>query len=130
MITVYKYCIEDYKKNVCRVILPIGAQILKIYSNGDKRIDIWAKVDTTAPEEVCYFYVVRTGENITKRLEQRNKSKTLEYIDSFYDKDNIHWHVFKAAGSCKIYWGDNNNFISTISCCESNTITNDNSITI
>lgn len=61
MITVYKYYIEDYKKNVCRVILPIGAQILKIYSNGNKRIDMWAKVDTAATEEVCYFYVIRTG---------------------------------------------------------------------
>mgnify|MGYP004643794555 CR=1 FL=1 len=111
MITIYKYCIEDYKKNVCRVILPIGAQILKIYSNGNKRIDMWAKVDTTAAEEVCYFYIVRTGENITKRLEQRDKSKILEYIDSFYDKDDIHWHIFKAACSCgsigKVHWGSN-----------------------
>lgn len=155
MITVYKYCIEDYKKNVCRVILPIGAQILKIYSNGNKRIDIWAKVDTAATEEVCYFYVVRTGENITKRLEQRDKNKTLEYIDSFYDKDDVHWHVFKAAGSCgsigKTYWKSNDslwpNTISTTpyingtgtitlsNYCEegdicSNTLTSDNSITI
>ena len=106
MITVYKYCIEDYKKNVCRVILPIGAQILKIYSNGNKRIDMWAKVDTAATEEVCYFYIVKTGENITKRLEQRDKDKNLNYVGSFYDKDGTHWHMFKAAAMCSsgIYW--------------------------
>lgn len=159
MITIYKYCIEDYKKNVCRVILPIGAQILKIYSTGNKRIDMWAKVDTAAAEEVCYFYVVRTGENITKRLEQRDKSKILEYVGSFYDKDEIHWHIFRAAGSCgsigKVYWGSNDSVwsktastttlpfingtgtsITLSSCCEnedslcSNTLTSDNSVTI
>lgn len=157
MITIYKYCIEDYKKNVCRVILPIGAQILKIYFNGNKRIDMWAKVDTAAAEEVCYFYIIRTGENITKRLEQRDKSKILEYVGSFYDKDEIHWHIFKAAGGCenigKVYWGSNDSLwpktISTTpfisgtgtsitfsSCCEdengvcSNTLSSDNSVTV
>lgn len=152
MITVYKYCIEDYKKNVCRVILPIGAQILKIYSNGNKRIDMWAKVDTATTEEVCYFYVIRTGENITKRLEQRDKNKTLEYIDSFYDKDDVHWHIFKAAAAAyvtKTYWngntginvqplisatpswstlcGNTTNSITVSSCCDND---NDGTITL
>lgn len=100
MITVYKYGLENWRKNVCRVILPFGAEILKYqysaYTKGEE-LNIWAKVDTTAAEEVCYFYVVKTGENITKRLEQRDKNKKLEYIGSFVDKNDTHWHIFKAA---------------------------------
>ena len=114
MITVYKYSLENWRKNVCRVILPIGAEILKhqysTYTKGEE-LNIWAKVDTTAAEEVCYFYIVKTGENITKRLEQRDKNKELKYIGSFVDKNDNHWHIFKAAAahsSCTItpYWGN------------------------
>ena len=114
MITVYKYSLENWRKNVCRVILPIGAEILKYqysaYTKGEE-LNIWAKVDTTATEEVCYFYIVKTGENITKRLEQRDKNKELKYIGSFVDKNDSHWHIFKAAAahsSCIVtpYWGD------------------------
>ena len=100
MITVYKYSLENWRKNVCRVILPFGAEILKYqyntYTKGEE-LNIWAKVDTAAAEEVCYFYIVKTGENIAKRLEQRDKNKKLEYVGSFVDKNDIHWHIFKAA---------------------------------
>lgn len=115
MITVYKYSLENWRKNVCRVILPIGAEILKYqYSAYTKseELNIWAKVDTAAAEEVCYFYIVKTGENITKRLEQRDKNKKLEYIGSFIAKDDVHWHIFKAATACNFstittpYWGN------------------------
>ena len=119
MITVYKYGLENWRKNVCRVILPIGAEILEYqYNAGAKgeELNIWAKVDTTAAEEVCYFYVVKTGENITKRLEQRDKSKNLEYVGSFVDKNDTHWHIFKAAvaaatacSSGSLYWGGGTN---------------------
>ena len=102
MITVYKYSLENWRKNVCRVILPIGAEILKYqysaYTKGEE-LNIWAKVDTAAAEEVCYFYIVKTGENITKRLEQRDKNKELKYIGSFVDKNDSHWHIFKAAAA-------------------------------
>ena len=102
MITVYKYSLENWRKNVCRAILPIGAEILKYqystYTKGEE-LDIWAKVDTAAAEEVCYFYIVKTGENITKRLEQRDKNKELKYIGSFVDKNDNHWHIFKAAAT-------------------------------
>ena len=141
MITVYKYGLENWRKNVCRVILPFGAEILKYqysaYTKGEE-LNIWAKVDTTAAEEVCYFYVVKTGENITKRLEQRDKNKKLEYIGSFIDKNDIHWHIFKAAAAYSSvtatpYWGnvgtnfiskpytlygDNTSGISISSCCD------------
>ena len=115
MITVYKYNLENWRKNVCRVILPIGAEILKYqysaYTKGEELV-IWAKVDTAAAEEVCYFYIVKTGENITKRLEQRDKNKKLEYIGSFIAKDDVHWHIFKAAATYSFstittpYWGN------------------------
>ena len=114
MITVYKYGLENWRKNVCRVILPFGAEILEYqYNAGAKgeELNIWAKVDTTAAEEVCYFYVVKTGENINKRLEQRDKNKNLEYVGSFVDKNDTHWHIFKAAAattacsSGSLYWG-------------------------
>lgn len=118
MITVYKYSLENWRKNVCRVILPIGAEILragvKCYDSKGEQIDIWAKVDTSAAEEVCYFYVVKTGENITKRLEQRDKNKKLEYISDFWDRDIVHWHIFKAAAAYSFstittpYWGNSN----------------------
>lgn len=113
MITIYKYGLENWRKNVCRVILPIGAEILKYqynaYTKGEE-LNIWAKVDTAATEEVCYFYIVKTGENITKRLEQRDKNKKLEYIGSFFDKNDTHWHIFKAAVAhssftATPYWG-------------------------
>lgn len=114
MITVYKYTLENWKKNVCRLILPIGAEILKNQYNActkGQELNIWAKVDTTAAEQVCYFYVVKTGENITKRLEQRDKSKKLEFIGDFWDGADIHWHIFKAADSANSvighYWGNN-----------------------
>lgn len=119
MITVYKYNLENWRKNVCRVILPIGAEILKYqynaYTKGEE-LNIWAKVDTAAAEEVCYFYVVKTGENITKRLEQRDKNKELRYIGSFFDKTDTHWHIFKAAAAYSFnfspittpYWGNSN----------------------
>lgn len=144
MITVYKYSLENWRKNVCRVILPIGAEILKYqysaYTKGEE-LNIWAKVDTAAAEEVCYFYIVKTGENITKRLEQRDKNKELKYIGSFIDKNDNHWHIFKAAAtysSCIAmpYWsnistnsmpltigkpytlyGDSTSDISISSCC-------------
>lgn len=113
MITVYKYSLENWRKNVCRVILPIGAEILKYqysaYTKGEE-LNIWAKVDTAAAEEVCYFYIVKTGENITKRLEQRDKNKELKYIGSFVDKNDSHWHIFKAAAAAyvtKTYWSGN-----------------------
>lgn len=116
MITVYKYSLENWRKNVCRVILPIGAEILKYqYSYGAKgeELNIWAKVDTTAAEEVCYFYIVKTGENISKRLEQRDKNKNLEYVASFVDKNDTHWHIFKAAAAAynsgSLYWGGGTN---------------------
>ena len=138
MITVYKYGLENWRKNVCRVILPIGAEILEYqYNAGAKgeELNIWAKVDTTAAEEVCYFYVVKTGENINKRLEQRDKNKNLEYVGSFVDKNDTHWHIFKAAAvatacsSGSLYWGGgtNVNFRSpnwtTVSGNTSNSIT-------
>ena len=115
MITVYKYGLENWRKNVCRVILPIGAEILKYQYNTSAKgeeLNIWAKVDTTAAEEVCYFYIVKTGENISKRLEQRDKNKNLEYVGSFVDKNDIHWHIFKAAAAAacssgSLYWGGN-----------------------
>lgn len=122
MITVYKYGLENWRKNVCRVILPFGAEILKYqYNIGAKgeELNIWAKVDTTAAEEVCYFYIVKTGENISKRLEQRDKNKNLEYVSSFVDKNDTHWHIFKAAGattacsSGSLYWGGNVRQLST-----------------
>lgn len=118
MITVYKYSLDNWKKNVCRVILPVGAEILKywhrVYTKGEE-LNIWAKVDTAAAEEVCYFYVVKTGENISKRLEQRDKNKKLEYVGSFFDMDDTHWHIFKAAAASSSinsftttpYWGGN-----------------------
>lgn len=115
MITVYKYSLDNWKKNVCRVILPVGAEILKywhkVYTKGEE-LNIWAKVDTAAAEEVCYFYVVKTGENISKRLEQRDKNKKLEYVGSFFDMDDIHWHIFKAVTPCSSitatpYWSGN-----------------------
>ena len=118
MITVYKYNLENWRKNVCRVILPIGAEILKYqYSAGaaGEELNIWAKVDTAAAEEVCYFYIVKTGENITKRLEQRDKNKNLEYVGSFVDKNDTHWHIFKAAAAAtacssgSFYWGGGTN---------------------
>ena len=113
MITVYKYGLENWRKNVCRVILPIGAEILKYqygaYTKGEE-LNIWAKVDTAAAEEVCYFYIVKTGENITKRLEQRDKNKKLEYVGSFVDKNDIHLHIFRAVDAYNItatpYWGN------------------------
>ena len=113
MITVYKYGLENWRKNVCRVILPIGAEILEYqYNVGAKgeELNIWAKVDTTAAEEVCYFYIVKTGENISKRLEQRDKNKNLIYVGSFVDKNDTHWHIFKAAAAAacssgSLYWG-------------------------
>ena len=116
MITVYKYNLENWRKNVCRVILPIGAEILKYqysaYTKGEE-LNIWAKVDTTAAEEVCYFYIVKTGENISKRLEQRDKNKELKYVGSFVDKNDTHWHIFKAAiavcSSGSLYWGGGTN---------------------
>lgn len=159
MITVYKYSLENWRKNVCRVILPIGAEILKYqynaYTKGEE-LNIWAKVDTTAAEEVCYFYIVKTGENITKRLEQRDKNKKLEYVGSFIDKNDVHWHIFKAAAACSSvtvtpYWsnvgtnlqpltinkpytlyGDNTSGISISSCCDNDsegsvTLTNNDS---
>ena len=113
MITVYRYTLENWKKNVCRLILPVGAEILKTIWYDNKQIELWAKVDTAAAEEVCYFYVVKTGENITKRLEQRDKSKKLDYIGDFWDGGNVHWFIFKAAiaySSSSIighYWGTN-----------------------
>lgn len=113
MITVYKYSLDNWKKNVCRAILPVGAEILKYqYSVGvrGEELNIWAKVDTAAAEEVCYFYVVKTGENIGKRLEQRDKNKKLEYAGSFFDKNDTHWHIFRAATAYSItatpYWGN------------------------
>lgn len=145
MITVYKYCLENWKKNVCRVILPVGAEILKCqyeeYTRGEE-LNIWAKVDTVAAEEVCYFYIVKTGENITKRLEQRDKNKKLEYIGDFWDRDNVHWHIFRAAAAYSTiatpYWsnigtkvqpltiskpytlcGDTTGSITISSCCDS-----------
>ena len=119
MITVYKYSLENWRKNVCRVILPIGAEILKhqysAYTKGEE-LNIWAKVDTAAAEEVCYFYIVKTGENITKRLEQRDKNKELKYIGSFVDKNDTHWHIFRAAAGANSvighYWGGNNGLIN------------------
>ena len=114
MITVYKYGLENWRKNVCRVILPIGAEILEYkYNAGAKgeELNIWAKVDKIDAEEGCYFYVVKTGENISKRLEQRDKNKNLEYVGSFVDKNDIHWHIFKAAAAAtacssgSLYWG-------------------------
>lgn len=147
MITVYKYSLENWRKNVCRVILPIGAEILKYqysaYTKGEE-LNIWAKVDTAAAEEVCYFYIVKTGENITKRLEQRDKNKKLEYIGSFIAKDDVHWHIFKAAAAYNSftttpYWsnigtnvqpltvskpwtlcGDTTSGINISSCCDNN----------
>ena len=144
MITVYKYCLENWRKNVCRVILPVGAEILKyqyeVYTRGEE-LNIWAKVDTAAAEEVCYFYIVKTGENISKRLEQRDKNKKLEYIGSFVDKNDTHLHIFKAAAAYSItttpYWsslgtnvqpltiskpytlcGDTTGSITISSCCD------------
>ena len=112
MITVYKYGLENWRKNVCRVILPIGAEILEYQYNTcvkGEELNIWAKVDTTAAEEVCYFYIVKTGENISKRLEQRDKNKELKYVGSFVDKNDTHWHIFKAAAAActsgSLYWG-------------------------
>ena len=113
MITVYKYNLENWRKNVCRTILPIGAEILKYqysaYTKGEE-LNIWVKVDTAAAEEVCYFYIVKTGENITKRLEQRDKNKELKYIGSFVDKNDSHWHIFKAAAAYSVtttpYWSN------------------------
>lgn len=113
MITVYRYTLENWKKNVCRLILPVGAEIFKTAWYDSRQIELWAKVDTAASEEVCYFYVVKTGENITKRLEQRDKSKKLTYISDFWDGGNIHWFIFKAAGNENCinnvghYWGNN-----------------------
>ena len=148
MITIYKYSLENWRKNVCRVILPIGAEILKYqynaYTKGEE-LNIWAKVDTAAAEEVCYFYIMKTGENITKRLEQRDKNKKLEYVGSFFDKNDTHWHIFKAAAAYTSgsvvghYWdgnvyplsakttttpcwstlcGDNTSGITVSSCCD------------
>lgn len=136
MITVYKYNLENWRKNVCRVILPIGAEILKhqysAYTKGEE-LNIWAKVDTAAAEEVYYFYVVKTGENITKRLEQRDKNKELKYIGSFVDKNDNHWHIFKAAAaysSCTItpYWGDVSTNSMPLSIGKPYTLTSDISI--
>lgn len=114
MITVYKYTLGNWKKNVCRLILPVGAEILKTAWYDSRQIELWAKVDTTAAEEVCYFYIVKTGENITKRLEQRDKSKKLEFIGDFWDGGDTHWHIFKAVGDTNSvvghYW-DNNGLI-------------------
>ena len=119
MITVYKYSLDNWKKNVCRAILPVGAEILKYqYSAGARgeELNIWAKVDTAAAEEVCYFYVVKTGENISKRLEQRDKNKNLEYTGSFFDKNDIHWHIFKAAAGVNSvighFWDGNDGLIN------------------
>lgn len=148
MITVYKYSLENWRKNVCRAILPIGAEILKYqysaYTKGEE-LNIWAKVDTAVAEEVCYFYIVKTGENITKRLEQRDKNKELKYIGSFIAKDDVHWHIFKAAAAYSFstittpYWsnigtnaqpltaskawtlcGDSVSNISISGCCDNN----------
>lgn len=123
MITVYKYGLENWRKNVCRVILPFGAEILKYQYNTSAKgeeLNIWAKVDTTAAEEVCYFYIVKTGENISKRLEQRDKNKNLEYVGSFVDKNDTYWHIFKAAAAAttacssgSFYWDGNIRQVST-----------------
>ena len=134
MITIYKYSLENWRKNVCRVILPIGAEILKYqysaYTKGEE-LHIWAKVDTAAAEEVCYFYIVKTGENITKRLEQRDKNKKLEYIGSFIDKNDTHWHIFKAAAAYSSitttpYWGNVGTNLMPLSMSKPYTLYGDN----
>ena len=54
---------------------------------------------------------MKTGENITKRLEQRDKNKELKYIGSFVDKNDNHWHIFKAEAAHSFctttpHWGN------------------------
>lgn len=83
---IFRYPIEV--TNINRVLMPEGAQILKVAIKDDQ-LSVWALVDEMSPDEWQTFYVFGTGHDIFEPIGQ--------YIDSVLDGRFV-WHVFREAG--------------------------------
>lgn len=81
MVSVLKYDLGDGK-----VLLPIGAKILKVASQGG-RIKLWAQVDREVKHVFRHFVVVGTGHTI-------NNSESLRHVGTVF-QDPFVWHVYE-----------------------------------
>jgi len=81
---IYKYPLTDIQS----VVLPKGAQVLKVGMQGDQMM-IWAMVDENPAEFIeRKFEVLGTGDSFDY------DKKNYRYIDSIFDRPFV-WHVFE-----------------------------------
>lgn len=83
MYKVFKYTIQEEAEDYFSLPLPKGAKILSVQEQGDEP-QIWALVDSNAPEEKRNFLLVGTGHPIKENPEALNFIGTFQIDGGAY----------------------------------------------
>ena len=83
MNTIFKYLVDisDY----IEIEMPINSDILK-FAYQDKKLYVWARVDTELRAGIKHFLIYGTGHRVTKSFDS--------YIDTVFDPNGLVWHIF------------------------------------
>ena len=76
-------------RDTVQIVMPEGAEIMKLGRISSGRLAIWALVDTEAKRAIVNLRVIGTGHRI-------HGLDMLDYIDTAFDRPFV-WHVFRDA---------------------------------